>query len=318
MEPVVRDLPIAALNVSGGTQQRVIEQDVVDRYRELLDDGAIFPPVGVVYDKTTETYWLWEGFHRRSAELRRGSKTIQCSITEGTQKDAVWLSFSANKAHGLPRQPGIVRGIIETILMSPDWSGTPLRAIASHVGVSFQYVNRVKQELSEQRANTGEFTIDGVPEEQTQESEPEPEPAAPAVTVVQIAPAPIAPPEAPPKRDTGIPKDQWGRTIPTAILPVFAQVGEITSLARQITNISTAVKTKTNGDPILWSYLNTNKVFSLLNQAYELVMQARPTIVCPYCGGITSETCTQCKSRGFMSKAQEPVIPAELRPPEAK
>jgi hypothetical protein len=115
------------------------------RYCELTEDGATFPPVDVVYDGTD--YWLWDGFHRLEAAKRKGSQYISANVSIGTQRDAVWLSYSANKTHGVPRPPGTVKRIIEQILCNPAYSSMSITQIADHVGTSRRYVQLVKNEL---------------------------------------------------------------------------------------------------------------------------------------------------------------------------
>ncbi len=43
-------------------------------------------------------------------------RVTSASVSVGTQRDAVWLSFAANKDHGVRRAKGVVKEIIEKIL----------------------------------------------------------------------------------------------------------------------------------------------------------------------------------------------------------
>jgi len=98
-----KDLAIADIRIDGGTQQRPIDDDVVAKYKSLMQDGKWDEtPVDVVFDG--HSYWLWDGFHRLFAHRKLGKKYIPASVEEGTKRDARWFSFSANKALCSPKR----------------------------------------------------------------------------------------------------------------------------------------------------------------------------------------------------------------------
>ncbi|NIP22274.1 MAG: ParB N-terminal domain-containing protein [Phycisphaerae bacterium] len=120
--------------IDGKTQQRPVEDKVVARYAALMKDGSVFPPVEIIADGKSN--YLWDGYHRVAAARKLGKKYIEANIKEGTQRDAIYLSFSANKTNAFPRQPGTAKGIIEKILKDEEWSKISTREIANHVGVT--------------------------------------------------------------------------------------------------------------------------------------------------------------------------------------
>jgi hypothetical protein len=139
------DVRLDLIMVDAAIQQRVIDDEVVSRYIALMQDGTEFPPVEVVFHG--KDHFLWDGFHRYHCAMKLGRTTLSAHVTNGTKRDALWLSFSANKAHGFPRQLGVARKIIETILTDKSWSKKTLSAIARRVGVTKQYVSKIKDEL---------------------------------------------------------------------------------------------------------------------------------------------------------------------------
>jgi hypothetical protein len=146
------DVRLDLVMVDAAIQQRPIDEAVISRYIALMQDGTDFPPVELVFDG--KDHWLWDGFHRYQCARKLGRTMLSAHVTNGTKRDALWLSFSANKAHGFPRQPGVARKIIETILTDKSWSKKTLSAIARHVGVTKQYVSKIKDELLTAQGST--------------------------------------------------------------------------------------------------------------------------------------------------------------------
>jgi uncharacterized ParB-like nuclease family protein len=138
-------IDIDLIRIDGGTQQRPLDEDALTEYTTRLVDGSKPPPVQVVFDG--KDYWLWDGFHRYHAHLKAGLKRIMVMPRRGTPSDAVWLSFGANKDHGVRRQKGVLREILERILTSDQWKSTSQQKIAEHVGCSREYVNHVAAEM---------------------------------------------------------------------------------------------------------------------------------------------------------------------------
>jgi hypothetical protein len=141
-------LDISKIRRDGGTQSRVIIDEVtVSEYAEaMLDPITPFPPVVVYFDGTD--YWLADGFHRVAARQRIGRSDIAADIREGDRRRAILYSLAANSLNGLRRTNDDKRRAVLTLLEDPEWSLWPQTEIAKTCGVSREFVNRVSQEMS--------------------------------------------------------------------------------------------------------------------------------------------------------------------------
>jgi len=137
---------LADIRIDGGSQQRPLSQEALESYEERRLGGEEFPPVQTVFDGLH--HWLWDGFHRVHVARKVGDKMIMVEITEGTQRDAVWLSFGANKSHGVPRVKGCTAEIIKKIFADPEWAKVPQTKIAQHVGVSPEFISKVRASIN--------------------------------------------------------------------------------------------------------------------------------------------------------------------------
>jgi uncharacterized ParB-like nuclease family protein len=146
------DVRLDLVMVDAAIQQRAIDDEVVSRYMALMQDGVEFPPIELVFDG--KDYWLWNGFHRYQCAKKLKQTEITARVKNGSKRDALWLSFSANKDHGFRRQSGVAKRIIERILIDKVWSKKSLTAIAEHVGVTRVYVSQIKNELSAHGVNS--------------------------------------------------------------------------------------------------------------------------------------------------------------------
>ena len=139
-------LRIESIRLDGGTQPRgKLSQQQIRSYTEDMRAGAAFPPVDVVYDG--QVYWLWDGFHRVHACRLAGASEIDAHVTAGTQADAQWLSYSANRAHGLNRSNEDKGRAVKAALTHPNGADRSDREIAQHVGVHYETVAKYRAEL---------------------------------------------------------------------------------------------------------------------------------------------------------------------------
>src|ERR1035441_9441845 len=140
-------LAISSIRTDGGTQPRAaLDFAAVDDYMDAMQAGVTFPPVTVFYDGTD--YWLADGFHRRQAAFGAGLEEIGCDIHQGTQQDAQWYSFSANKSNGLRRTNEDKQRAVKAALGHPGGAGKSDSAIAKHVGVDVKTVGSWRDRLS--------------------------------------------------------------------------------------------------------------------------------------------------------------------------
>jgi hypothetical protein len=134
-----------AIRIDGGTQQRPTVAALVDEYAQEMADGAEFPAIRTVFDGAV--HWLVDGFHRYHAARKAGLVELVAYVHNGDQRDAVFMSYAANKDHGLRRQNGVVRTIVAAMFADPKWGKVSAAEIGRHVGVSQRYVERIKSEI---------------------------------------------------------------------------------------------------------------------------------------------------------------------------
>ena len=151
-------LPISNIRLDGGTQPRAtIDVEAVVDYMDAMAGGAIFPPVVVFYDGTN--YWLADGFHRVKAAEQSGMEHIACDLRQGTQQDAQWYSFGANKATGLRRTNEDKQRAVKAALLHSNGVQLSNRRIAAHIGVDEGTVRgwreRLTAEIPQSSARTG-------------------------------------------------------------------------------------------------------------------------------------------------------------------
>lgn len=139
-------LLLSQIKIADGTQSRVeIRDDIVREYAELIGDGHSFPAVKV-FGRDGD-YWLADGFHRYMAHHRCGISEIECDVTEGGLRDAMFFSFGANADHGLRRTNEDKRKALRTILKDIEWSEMSVREISETAKVSKSMVHSVMKEF---------------------------------------------------------------------------------------------------------------------------------------------------------------------------
>lgn len=301
------------VTVDAGTQQRPIDDEVLSRYLLLMADGVEFPPVDVVSDGPN--FWLWDGFHRLECARRRQQQVVSAYVTKGTLRDATWLGFGANKAHGLPRQKGVARKIVAAILTDSSWSKKSLSAIGRHVGVSKQYVSLVKEELAgaEVSSKPPKVGKSGDSEPETaQGSSTLPLSRAGEIEVETKAGIPYTQRSQEKEHKPDEPKDGVGRVIPEHLRDLYASRSVILKLVNNLSQIRDTVTAGVDAK---------NQAFALLNQSRfqvdymnlrRTLKSALPYAVCPYCGG-DGDSCTACHGLGLLNKHSYEAAPKELK-----
>ena len=157
-EPHGQSVPIARIRTDGGTQPReTLDQETVDRYaEEMIENYPSFPPIVVFHDGSN--FWLADGFHRFFAFRKAFGDSpgpgatgwaMSAEVRQGTQRDAVLYSLSANTAHGLPRSNADKRRAVLTLLGDPEWAMWSDNVIARKAGVSQPYVSSLRRELTQ-------------------------------------------------------------------------------------------------------------------------------------------------------------------------
>ena len=138
---------VSSIRIDGGTQPRAsIDQAIVDDYAEAFRRGDELPAAMVFHDGTS--YWLADGFHRYHAARSSGLDSLLVEIRNGTQRDAVLYSVSANATHGLRRTNEDKRKAVFTLLTDTEWGQLSDREIAKLCGVSNTFVGLVRHQVS--------------------------------------------------------------------------------------------------------------------------------------------------------------------------
>jgi ParB-like chromosome segregation protein Spo0J len=156
----VRVLNLDDINLHGGTQTRVeIDNQLINEYRDAIREGCLLPPAIVFYDGTV--YWMADGFHRWHAHRQANLTIIECEIRQGTQRDAIFYSISANNAHGKRRTNADKRRAVTIMLRDAEWSQWSDSLIANKCGVSHTFVGDVRGQLATDASSAPRIGKDG-------------------------------------------------------------------------------------------------------------------------------------------------------------
>lgn len=120
---------------------------IVEDYAQAMKEGQPFPPLDVVWDG--ETYWLWDGYHRKKAAEQIEMAEINVKVTEGNLEHAEWLALSANKMHGFRRSNEDKRRAVELALGHPEARGLSDGQLATHCGVSRKFIVSIRSLVTE-------------------------------------------------------------------------------------------------------------------------------------------------------------------------
>lgn len=151
---------MAKIRLDGQTQSRIaLSEDVIVEYAGLMKGGYQFPPLLVVFDGAS--YWLVDGFHRRWAAVKAKVKDLKCIVLQGTRDDARWISYGANKDHGLPRSNPDKKRAVLAALKHPNGAKWSDGKIGEHVGVSQRMVTKYRQELTPTQKDSESPTREG-------------------------------------------------------------------------------------------------------------------------------------------------------------
>lgn len=303
-------LELDKVNTNAGTQVRARLPDdaVVTEYAEAMKKpGNKFPPI-IVYDtqdpvqpkRNESPLLLADGFHRLAAARRNESSHIQAEVWKGTREDAIKHALKANTTHGIRRTNDDKRRAVEIALK--EWPDLSSAAIARICAVSHTFVENERKHLqpatvagSTPPKRTGE---DGKQRKLPLPKEPKPEKKP--VSAVPPPPPPAEAAKAKPENQ----KDETGYTIPECTLPLWSQGEvEVQAMLTAITKIKSRFAQAEESREPLFSECNLQQIKADLEQLFVRVKLAKPYAVCPGCQGETIKTnCTQCKSRGFVSK----------------
>lgn len=291
-----KPLKISEIRIDGGTQSRVqLDESHVAELR-LAVPGTL-PPVSVYWDGTD--YWLVDGFHRVSAAREMGDPTIQATIKNGTRREAIRASLTANIGHGLKRSNADKRKAIDTLLADQEWSRMSDRAIAGELFVDNETVaarrsvlqtggsaspTRVGKDGSTRPATKATKAAPPPPVDDDEDEQPEPEPE----------PAHDLPVDA----DGGAIEDE-------AIAEQFADggFGEVAASITASLRLVAVLCSRPAGARIQRQTVETD-----LKNAARAVKAAMPHVLCPV-KHVKGQRCGLCRNTGWLTKLEQATVP---------
>ncbi len=296
----IKNVPIQDICITGGTQQRSVDDDVMKRYAALMKDGVEFPPVEITADGKNN--YLTDGFHRYFAHLKLGKKYIEAFVVEGTRREAIFVSFSANKTNAFPRQAGTVGGIIEKILKDEEWAKMSQSAIADYVGCTQQYVNKIIKKATS-----------AIPQPSCRiESGSEPNnKVLPRPKTVKVKRGKSEYEAKVPEKKT---LDSTGMDVPEHLIKYFERANEYRALIRQIHAVYKICKDGKESGELFYKYIDVSHLTAAFNTAKHNLIFAMPFAVCRFCGGDENNAeCRACGGAGFVNKGMYKNTPREFK-----
>jgi hypothetical protein len=271
------------IKIDSGTQRRQLDTAISDHYAELLKSGVEFPPVELVHDG--KFFYLWDGFHRHSAHQMLDHEEIDANVQNGTLEDAIWLSYSANTTHGLPRKPGEIKQAIEEILNNPKWSCKTDKEIAEHINCSYRSIEDARR--AKKTIDVVKPTECGLSVKSSPQSKPEVKGKVIDTDDVGREPAVYTD-----KADNVIPEDDYDLWLENQAINSY--VNQLNSIKRELDNMIANKMTKIR-------LLNWSRFEADWQNCKDTLAEAIFYGRCPYCNG-TNDKCSACKGIGFVNK----------------
>ena len=140
-------LPLAAITPDPAFQTRAkVRFEVVKEYAELLESGAVFPPIVTV--RLGSHLVVTDGYHRLEAHRIAGRTEIAVFILEHcSEAEAIALSVKSNRTNGLPRSKSDKKKLLTFMLTRPEYANMSTRDLATQCGLSHMTVSRFRSRL---------------------------------------------------------------------------------------------------------------------------------------------------------------------------
>ena len=149
-----KSIKLTNINLNKSTQARIkINSEIVSEYAELIKNGTHFPPI-IVFEDITGKKHIADGWHRFKATKSAKIPEIECEIKQGSLRDAILFSLSANSTNGLRRTNEDKRKAVLTLLNDDEWKNYSTRQIGELAGVSNATVSRIKNETGTSTSET--------------------------------------------------------------------------------------------------------------------------------------------------------------------
>jgi hypothetical protein len=320
-----KSIKIEDIILDAGTQVRAdIRSDVVEDYSESFKAKSKFPPVDVFHDGGK--YLLADGFHRVMGASKAGLTSLEAEVHRGTRLDCIKFALSANAHHGVRRTNADKLRSVEIALK--EFPKLANRAIAEICAVSHPFVATIRPAqvvtvTTCTSATASESTKVTEPEKRIgldgkayklpvpQPRKPVPQPPKPAAKIPPV-PQPKAETKPPPAPKDVL--DKTGHPIPPPIVELWYEADKVQELLTANQQHQGCAPEAQDDKNIIFAEVNFSSALSNLDQAYTDIKTAKPYAVCTSCQGVTNDTCTFCKGRGFISQFRfETCAPRELK-----
>lgn len=107
--------------------------------------------------------------------------------------------------------------------------------------------------------------------------------------------------------------DEDGIPIPDDLADVFSHGAVLDRLEAAIEAVKRELKTDTAANPEAWSGVELPALRAALTRCTSFIAHGKPTLICPTCGGVSSEKCLMCKGRRWLSWFQTKCVAVDLR-----
>jgi hypothetical protein len=295
-----KQLFLKDIRIDGKTQQRPVDDNVVKRYAAMMKDGSVFPPVEIITDGKSN--FLWDGAHRYFAHLKLDKKYIEANIKEGTQRDAIYLSFSANKTNAFPRQPGTTKEIIKKILKDSEWSKMSQHDIARHVGCTQAFVWQICEKIKKSASDNRLSDRTGLPGSKTG--------IARSKTVKVKRGKSEYEAKVPEKKVL----DSKGKQVPEHLVKFFERANEFRQPIKQLNDMLKVVRKGKEAGDQLYKFIKIENLTAEIGNVKRIFRFGMPYSICPYCGGDENNAeCRACDGCGFVNEKTFWATPRDLK-----
>jgi len=293
-----KSIPIKDICIDGKTQQRPVDDKVVARYAAMKKDGSTFPPVDIITDGKSN--FLIDGFHRYFASIKLGKKYLEANITNGTQRDAIHASFSANKYNAVPRPDGTVKNILLVIWNDDKWNKVSVTDTAKHVGCTRAYVTARFAEFDKEAA--GEV-------KKTKKKKPSASLFKPSTVDVRRGES---------KYEMKKPEkkvlDATGKQVPEHLVEFFERANEFRQPIKQLNDMLKTIRKGKEAGDLIYKFIKIENLTAEIGNVKRILRFALPYAVCPYCGGDEKNAeCRACDGCGFVNEMTYKSTPKELK-----
>lgn len=302
-----------------------INMEYVAELVDAIKGGKKLPPVDVYKDG--DDVWLADGWHRLLAHQEANKRTIRAEVHRGGRKEARWHSVGSNQQHGLRRtNEDKIRCVKMALEDRPELTS---RAIAEHVGVSHTVVDNSRRQVATVATSNVEnpnkrLGLDGKsypaakprpPWEVVQKTPPPPPQADPVARPVPPPSDPVQAPKPPPPPKPANEErfDAVGQSIPDHLWAAWDRGEEMAEMAATVTRLANVVKRYHDEDDKILLDGNGQAIVAALRTAKQAIEAEIPYAVCPYCNGLTADSCRFCRGRGIVGEYQWKMVPVELR-----